>query len=301
MIIYRELSSLERDLQFPAKVLYSISNNLSKHYSEVLIPKKSGGYRKLMVPDKILKCVQKRIAQMLLPLIPVSPYAAAYIPGGSTKRNAKPHVGKQRILKLDIYNFFDSVRYSDVKEKVFPASIYSDENRILLSHLCYFHDSLPQGAPSSPMISNILLYDFDIETSRWCSEKNIVYTRYCDDMTFSGDFSASEIIEYAAESLKKHHFLLNRKKIVAATRSQRQIVTGLITNSRLNVPAPYRKQIRQEMYYCQKYGIKSHIERCGLDCSEQNYRNHMLGKINYVLSVSENDDKMLSYKRWLLK
>ena len=196
MIVYRELSSLERDLGINAKTLYAGSNNISKHYHKAQLSKKSGGYRNLAVPDEVLKSIQKQIAEILLIHMPVSRYAKAYQFGSSTLSNAKHHVGKQVVLKLDILHFFDSIQYSTVKDKVFPAQIYAEPLRILLTMLCYHKDALPQGAPSSPAITNIILYGFDELVGQWCRERGISYTRYCDDMTFSGDFDPAEVIRF---------------------------------------------------------------------------------------------------------
>ena len=161
MIVYRELTSLEQDLGISAETLYAVSNSLSHHYRTVKITKKSGGYRTLSVPDEILKRIQCQIAAVLLVHMPVSRYATAYRFGSTTVKNAQPHVGKPLVLKLDILHFFDSIRYSAVKDMVFPASIYAENIRILIAMLCYRKDSLPQGAPTSPAISNILMYEFD--------------------------------------------------------------------------------------------------------------------------------------------
>ena len=105
MIVYRELSSLEQDLGISAKTLYAVSNNISKHYHKAKLPKKNGGYRNLSVPDEILKTIQRQISEVLLIHMPVSRYAKAYRFGSSTLRNAKHHVGKQVVLKLDIRTF----------------------------------------------------------------------------------------------------------------------------------------------------------------------------------------------------
>lgn len=84
MIVYRELSSLEKDLGFSARQLYAVSNNLGKHYHSVQIPKKNGGLRNLSVPDELLKSIQRKITETLLVSMPVSPYAKAYRYGTST-------------------------------------------------------------------------------------------------------------------------------------------------------------------------------------------------------------------------
>ena len=139
--------------------------------------------------------------------MPISRYAKAYRFGSTTLKNAKPHIGKKAVLKLDILHFFDSVRYSDVKDKVFPEEIYAENIRILLAMLCYYKDFLPQGAPTSPAITNILMYEFDELVGQWCRDRAISYTRYCDDMTFSGDFDPSEVIRFVKLELKKIGFL----------------------------------------------------------------------------------------------
>ena len=212
MIVYRELSSLERDLGIPVKTLYAVSNNLQHHYRKVQLPKKSGGYRKLSVPDEVLKKIQRQISDVLLIHMPISHYAKAYRFGSTTLKNARPHVGKKVVLKLDILHFFDSIRYSDVKDKVFLAEVYAENIRILLAMLCYYKDFLPQGAPTSPAFTNILMCEFDELVGQWCREQNIGYTRYCDDMTFSGDFDPAEVIRFVRGELKKMGFLLNEQK-----------------------------------------------------------------------------------------
>ena len=299
MIVYRELSSLEQDLGISAKTLYAVSNNLSKHYRKAKLPKKNGGFRNLSVPDEVLKSIQKRIAEVLLIHMPVSRYAKGYRFGSSTLRNAKHHVGKQVVLKLDILHFFDSIRYSTVKDKVFPEEIYAEPLRILLTMLCYHKDALPQGAPSSPAITNIILYEFDEQLGQWCRERNIAYTRYCDDMTFSGVFDPAEVVRFVRLELRKMGFLLNEQKTRIQRPGQQQSVTGIVVNEKLSIPADYRRKLRQELYYCRKFGIQEHLQKIGLEIPEDNYRMQLLGKVNYVLQVHPDDWDMLEARKWL--
>ena len=299
MIVYRELSSLERDLGISAKTLYAVSNNISKHYHKAKLPKKSGGYRNLSVPDEILKAIQRQISEVLLIHSPTSRYAKAYRFGSSILRNAKHHVGKQVVLKLDILHFFDNIRYSTVKDKVFPAEIYAEPLRILLTMLCYHKDALPQGAPSSPAITNIILHEFDELIGQWCRERNIAYTRYCDDMTFSGNFDPAEVIRFVRLELKKMGFLLNEQKTKVQRPGQQQAVTGIVVNEKLSIPADYRRKLRQELYYCRKFGIREHLQKIGLEIPEDTYRMQLLGKVNYVLQVHPDDRDMLDARKWL--
>lgn len=297
MIVYRELSSIERELGYSASLLYGITNNIGKHYHTVKIPKASGGYRTLSVPDELLKAVQRAIVASLLAYEPVSVYAMAYRYGASTRKNAMHHIGKERLLKLDIHKFFDSILYSTVKDIVFPSGKYSEPIRVLLSMLCYYGDVLPQGAPTSPIITNIIMREFDEVVGEWCAARGIAYTRYCDDMTFSGDFDEGEVIRFVSAELRKRGYFLNKKKTISVSHSARQTVTGIVVNEKLNVPKEYRRTIRQEVFYSQRYGVLSHLERVGSSLSPREYLASLLGRINYVISVIPDDEEFLSYRK----
>ena len=301
MIVYREFSSLVRDLGFSGKALYSVSNHIHAHYRSVSIPKGNGEIRELHVPDELLKSIQRRIHVVLLSSEPISPYATAYRIGGSTCRNASPHQGKAVVLKLDIRHFFDRLIYPIIKEKAFPAERYSEQNRVLLSLLCIYRDVLPQGAPTSPTISNIVMREFDDRVGGWCAAQGIAYTRYCDDMTFSGDFDPAPVKRFVKDELKHLGLFLNDKKTVVVRRGQRQTVTGLVVNEHTRIPAAYKARIRQEMYYCRKYGIAAHLAAVGSTESPEAFARSLLGRINYVLSVEPENGQMKGYREWLVQ
>lgn len=300
MITYWELSSLTKDLGFSAQALYGLSCHLGSHYRKVEIPKGNEEVRKLYVPDEFLKAVQRRIAEKLLAHEPISPFATAYRFGGSTKANAAPHVGKPVLLKLDIRKFFDHVIYSQVKKMAFPAERYSEQNRILLSILCTYKDALPQGAPTSPAISNIILREFDDAVGQWCRKRDITYTRYCDDMSFSGDFEPGEVREFVKRELRKMGFFLNDQKTTVLRKGQKKIVTGIVVNEKLNVSVDYRRKLRQELYFCKKYGIQSHLNQRGLDFTEEQYVRKLLGRLNYIIQFKRDDKELLQDRVWLL-
>lgn len=298
MIVYRELSSIEKDLGFSAKTLYGLSNSLEKHYHTVYLPKSDGSKRKLSVPDLILKLVQKSIADNILIQYPISKYAKAYKPGSSIQKNARPHVGKKKILKLDIEGFFDHILYSRVKDTVFYEEKYSEAIRILLTMLCYYNDSLPQGAPTSPAITNIIMYDFDETVGAFCNEKNIAYTRYCDDMTFSGCFDEREIISFVKGELRKLGLFLKNRKTAVISASKRQAVTGIVVNEKMNVTKDYKKTIRQEIYYIKKFGLDEHLKRLGIS-DKQQYVLSLKGRIAFVLQTIPNNCEFIEYKNFL--
>lgn len=300
MIVYKELSSIEKDLKIPAKTLYGISNSISRHYHEKNIPKADGGTRTLSVPDEALKRVQRAIAEKLLVYEPISKYATAYRIGGGVKQNAACHVGKEVLLKLDIYHFFDSINYATVKEKAFPADKYAEPIRILLAMLCYNGEALPQGAPTSPVISNIIMRDFDETVGAWCEERNIRYTRYCDDMTFSGSFEKTDVLRFVSEQLRARGFRLHEKKTHYLTAGTRKTVTGVVVNQKPNTQKDYRREIRQAVYYCEKFGTEAHLQHAGIQDTPVHYLSRLLGKVNYVLQITPTNQEFLNYKNKLL-
>ena len=124
-------------------------------------------------------------------------------------------------------------------------------------------DRLPQGSPASAAISNLVMKPFDTYMEGWCRDRGIVYTRYCDDMTFSGDFRVSAVYGKVNGFLGAMGFELNQSKTKVLTRHVRQTVTGMVVNDKVQVPLPYRRALRQEVYYCLKYGVKEHLRhRC---------------------------------------
>jgi len=298
MIVYKELASIEQDLGFPARTLYGLSNHLEKHYHNVFIPKSDGSKRKLSVPDLILKRVQKSIADHILSQYPISRYAKAYKVGSNVQRNAQPHVGKKKMLKLDIEGFFDHILYSQVKNIVFYKEKFSEPIRVLLTMLCYYQEALPQGAPSSPAITNIIMYDFDERIGAFCNEKHIAYTRYCDDMTFSGEFDEREVISFVKEELSKLGLFLKNRKTAVIPASKRQTVTGIVVNEKLNVTKEYKKAIRQEMYYIKKFGVDDHLARLGIS-DKQHYIRSLAGRIAFVLQTTPSDGEFAGYKKFL--
>ncbi len=296
MIVYTELHSLETDLGISIKTLYSISNNINTHYHNKSIPKSDGSLRILSIPDEPLKKIQRAISEKLLAYEPVSIYAKAYKPTSNVRKNAICHVGKEKLLKLDIYKFFDSINYSLVKEKVFPSNKYSEQIRILLSLLCYKGEVLPQGAPTSPIISNIIMRDFDQTVGEWCKERKISYSRYCDDMSFSGSFDENDVIEFVTSRLKSLGFILNKKKTRCFTGGNKKTVTGIVVNEKINTQKSYRKQIRQEVFYCKKFGVQEHLSRIGSTENQYTYLSRLLGQINYVLQITPDNKEFFDYK-----
>ncbi len=282
------------------QLLYIISNRIKSNYNIFKIKKRSGGYRTIYEPKPLLKHIQRKILQNVLMERKTSSYAKAYCQGIPLKENAIPHVRKAKILKLDIENFFENISFLEVYHTCFPIEYYPKSVGMLLAYLCTYDDHLPQGAPTSSYISNLVMKSFDEELGNWCEKKDISYTRYSDDMTFSGDFEPSIVISKVRKMLGKLGLTLNDKKTHVISKSCCQVVTGMVVNQKVQVPLSYRKKIRQEMYYIQRYGLDSHLKRMKIQ-NKNEYINSLMGKIGYVLQINQEDQEFQNYQSYIQK
>ena len=283
------------------KLLYTISNHAEKHYKVFKIPKRNGGYRTIYEPDYTLKSIQRNILNNVLNERITSSYAKAYKKGLSLVDNATPHLNKKVILKLDIKDFFPSIDFLKVYKKAFPRNMYPEAVANLLTNLTTYNNFLPQGTPTSSYIPNLVLRSFDIKVGNFCEDRNISYTRYCDDMTFSGSFDTKEVITFVKNALYKEGFILNKQKIKIIKPNKAQIVTGIVCNEKLSIPRPYKKAIRQSMYYINKYGLDNHLKHIKNLDDKTTYLNKLYGQVLFVLQIEKNDSEFLNYKNTLIK
>ena len=289
----------EKDNKKYINKLYSISNNIDKNYRIYKILKRNGKYRTIYEPSKTLKHIQKQILKNVLEKRQISSYAKAYHKGVSLKDNALVHVNKKIILKLDIKSFFDNISFYQVYSSCFEIELFPKSVGMLLTQLCTYDGHLTQGSPTSSYISNLVMRNFDEELGSWCNNHNISYTRYSDDMTFSGDFIVSDVIRLVRKMLYKLGLELNQDKISIINNSNSQNVTGLVVNEKVQVSKKYRNKIRQEIYYIKKYGISSHINRLNISSSEKDYLKKLNGRILYVLQIDDNNKEFLEYKKYI--
>jgi hypothetical protein len=281
------------------KTIYSISNNIKKNYKIYKIKKNNGKYRTIYEPNSLLKHIQKQILMNILNNKSISKYAKAYHKGISLKENAIPHVDKELILKLDIKDFFENITFVDIYNSCFSIEYFPKSVGMILTYLCTYDDHLTQGSPTSAYISNLVMKDFDEEIGAWCDSNNIDYTRYSDDMTFSGKFNPSEIIVKVRKLLSKLGLELNNEKIHIVHKCSSQNVTGIVVNNKIQVSSKYRAKIRQEIYYINKFGLNSHLQKTNNKTSSTKYLNNLYGRILYVLLINENDEEFKKYKEFV--
>lgn len=293
-IIYDQ-THLSLLLGFEISFLRDVSDTSEMHYKSYLIPKKTGGSRRIFEPHPRLLYIQRWINTEILSKAPTSPYAKAYKKNKTIVDSAKYHINKRQVIRLDIKEFFPSIKFGKVF-KVFMDFGYSRPVALLLAKLCLRKDRLTQGSATSPTLSNLVFLKLDEDISNFCVQHAINYTRYADDMIFSSnDLSYKELIDFVEVKLKENDFLLNKKKTKRMKQSRKQVVNGLVVNQKLNIDRRYKHKIRQEMYYIQKYGLLSHLENAGI--TKIAYAEHLMGKINFSLSIRPDDEDLLEYKK----
>ncbi|MGI6264078.1 MAG: reverse transcriptase domain-containing protein [Acutalibacteraceae bacterium] len=283
-------------LQMDRRRLFALTRTIDRQYRVVSLPKKNGGARLLHVPGGQLKSVQRIILRRILWTLPVSSYATAYAPGRTLRQGAAPHVGKRYLLKLDITGFFDNIRFSQVYGAAFSTHRFPRQIGAMLTSLCCHEDVLPQGAPTSPALSNLVMRRFDDYVGEWCAQRGVSYTRYCDDMTFSSDKPLYGVYQKVRYLLEKMGFSLNEDKTRFVTNTCRQTVTGLTVNEKVTVDRQYKRQLRQEVYYALKNGAANAVAYAGRAAffgeegvDVHRYRAHLLGRVRYVLQVEPDN------------
>ena len=229
--------------------------------------------------------------------IPVSPFAKAYRPNISLTENLKFHRKQPKVFTLDLENFFPSITIDSV-EKIFSELGYSKNISDLLSKLCTRDGTLPQGAPTSPYLSNLIFKDADALISDYCIQRKIRYTRYADDLSFSGDFDEKDLFNEVNGIIEKMNLKINAAKTKLMKPSNRQTVTGIVVNEKPQVVFHKRNELRQAMYYIQKFGIDEHREY--KEINQRNFLEHLLGKINFVVQINPKDKEFIAYKSFLI-
>ena len=217
-------------------------------YKVYSIPKRSGGHRTIAQPAKETKFIQRWLIQHVFTELPVHECASAYKDGASIKMNAIAHRGNSYITKLDFKDFFPSIKFSDLVKHIskylsdkLDAQDVQDIARISCIRLKGTDDlCLSIGAPSSPMLSNTVMYEFDTQVATWSAANGITYTRYADDLTFSSNVkgissSIEPFIQNIARTLDYPSLILNNKKTTHVSKKFQRRITGIIINNEGNI------------------------------------------------------------------
>ena len=282
--------------------LEEILNNVSGHYQEFWMRKRSGGYRMISAPDKDLQAIQSTIYSRILSSVTiVHPAAVGFRCGRSVVDNAAPHLGKRYVLKMDIHDFFGSIRSPRVRQ-TFKKIGYPENVSKVLGALCCLHRHLPQGAPTSPALSNIVGYEMDRKLAALAAEYGLTYTRYADDLTFSGDvFPKEQIIPQVKRIIRDAKFEPNHKKTHFMNQSSRKIITGVSVASgvKLTIPKSKKREIRKNVYFILTKGLAEHQRRIG--SHDPAYLKRLIGMLCYWRAIEPDNtyasDSIAALKR----
>ncbi|HCG6550331.1 reverse transcriptase family protein [Vibrio parahaemolyticus] len=286
-----EIEHLSKLMGVELNELQKMIANPSRFYREFSIPKKRGGRRPVSAPYPSLLMCQTWIYENILKTISVHFCCHAYREKRSIISNATPHLGQTAILKMDMEEFFPSIPINWVI-RLFSNLGYSNNVSYYLAAICCLNDALPQGAATSPALSNILLKHLDGRLYKLSKKYNLNYTRYADDLTFSGDYIPHKVIDIISDVITDTGLSPNKQKTSLIIGDKQKIVTGIsVQGDRLALPRSSRRQIKQEVHYIRKYGLVSHISK--LKIKNPYYLQSLEGKLRFWLQV-EPDNKFAS-------
>jgi retron-type reverse transcriptase len=225
-------------------------HRLDAAYHRYQLPKRSGGTRVISSPHRFVKLTQRAILDRLIQPLGAHPCAFGFVVGRSIAGNAQVHVGQHIVSNADVRNCFPSVRWPlvlgvlrrDLGDRLGPGAIS------LLVDICTAEGGLPIGAPTSPALLNRVLLKSDQMLEAAAQRLGCRYTRYADDLTFSGDHGAVKLLGIAKRTLSQIGLELDPKKTTIYRPGRRQIVTGLVVNEKVNIPRRLRRRMRAAVH-----------------------------------------------------
>lgn len=276
----KNLEEFAKEIGLPVESLQEISNDIN--YKTFKIKKRNGKLREINAPNFKLKVIQKWILLNILEKVSVSVEATAFRKNSNgIKENANKHINQKYILEIDIKDFYPSIRFSNVVN-LFRYLGYDKDFSLFLGKICTFNGKLPQGGVTSPYISNLIFKSIDKKLSKYCLYKNINYSRYADDLTFSSNDKKVLLnaLIYIRTFFTQSQFQINEDKTRLLSPSSHKIITGItINNGELKVNKKIKRLVRALIYY----GIKN-----------DNFikKDKIIGNIAFVNSIESGYSKI---------
>lgn len=287
-IVIFTFEHLSKLIGLDVRILAKIIHNQSYYYHTFIIPKRNGKFREISAPSSVLLNCQRWIYRNLLINIPLHNNCFGFREGFSIRNNAIEHLGTKFLLKLDLKDFFPSISKKRVIA-IFVNLGYTPKLSYCLASICTLNDKLPQGAPTSPAISNIIAKRLDYRLSGFANKFNLNYSRYADDLTFSGDRIPIKLTNYIEMIVNDEGFELNKSKLKLLSPTKRKIVTGVsISSNKATIPRAKKRLIKQEIYYIINYGIENHLKKRNID--DPIYIDRLLGYLYFWKSIEPENE-----------
>lgn len=225
--------------------------NASRMYKTYSIPKRDGSDRVISQPTPELKAVQRWLARGIFQQLPMSACATAYKAGASIRKNAEAHVASAFTVHLDFKDFFPSFSRENIRNFLSEATRLTHDDISFCSDIVTRNGHLTIGAPSSPSVTNALMFSFDAAVGEWCAGRDLAYTRYADDINISAKSSnrLSEVevfVREAARSFRYASLTINDKKTAYLSRKYRRSITGinLTPEGRISIGRDRKREIK---------------------------------------------------------
>ena len=297
-----------------------------QRYTRFEIPKKAGGTRFINTPNTSLKILQKKLNFVLQQVYRPKASVQGFVNGRSIVTNASKHAARRSVLNIDLQDFFPSINFGRVRG-MFMARPYRLPEKVstVLAQICCFQNQLPQGAPTSPIVSNMVSSRLDTRLQRLAQDYRCIYTRFADDITFSttradfpedlasltNDDQSQPVVVGARliQAIEDNGFRINQKKTRLQFRDKRLEVTGLTVNKFPNVQKKYVSQIRAMLHAWLKFGyaaaqaifVAQHFKKHRNPIKPPiQFRQVVIGKLNFLSMIRGSQDKtFVKYARLL--
>jgi RNA-directed DNA polymerase len=312
---------LDIDYELLVYYLYKIPDENRYRVFQIKKRRPNSSARTISAPVRSLKIIQSKLAQVLASVYIPKATVHGFCSGRSILTNAERHANQKYVLNIDLANFFPSINFGRVRG-MFMAVPYKLDEKVatVLAQICCFNNELPQGAPTSPIVSNMICAKMDSQLRILAQLNRCNYTRYADDLTFSTSapkFPAQlasiikdekgnylQLGEPLRTIIENNGFKINQDKSRLQTKTHRQEVTGLVTNQFPNVKRRYIRQVRAMLHAWEKYGVEKAEQEHFSKYRKQDrspykddpkyrrlcFRDILLGKIGFIGSIRGKND-----------
>ena len=254
-------------IKIPVEEIRWLSAHIDEQY-DIFTIQKGKKKRKIKAPKPPLKHLHSCLLSNFLYSKQAHDSAHGFVPKRSIVTNARPHVRQNWVANFDIQDFFPSTSRQTVRH-IFRTSYQLSPGRSdLLTRLCTLDRQLPQGAPTSPHLANLAMIEADVQLSELAKQHRLQYTRYADDMTFSGMRLPASLATDIQNILSRYSYKLATRKSRYYGRHRRQMVTGLVVNDKLNLPRPLRRRLRAILNDVQTQGSQAAFDKASMDRSQ---------------------------------
>lgn len=272
------------------KQLFFFIHNKRKSYSSFQIPKKNGSMRRIDAPSKNLKIVQRWILQNILYKLIPSEQAHGFIPNRSIVTNAEKHIEKPCVLCIDLSDFFQTIRLEQVKA-YFNTLGYNPQMALDLAELCTFDLKMVQGAPTSPMLSNLISIKMDEKLEKICNKRKLTYTRYADDIAISGTNTILNYKMLIKKAIETEGFEINEEKTRLLTQGCCQKIAGVVVNKKLSVGRKRKRLVRAIVHNIIKNGPVAENKT-----NDPFFKQRIYGMVSHIIQVEPELGKKLKNK-----